>query len=345
MDKQTIYKFIAILAAGGALLLGDVLLFGSFGQSSQQATSQYMIGVLDAKYEISSFKGIAKILNPENFSAIRGNITGMPGVKKVYESPDEILITTENESVSMEIYKLVDGKYGSVLSKAVLVPEGTGTLNGTYQVNVSLPLEVYIKPAIGTGGMVDMRADALVQDGSVTYMQNVAIMSERKRIDVSGNITGFSGKEYVYEVDFSDRGMITDALNATTEISDIVLLNSTPKIRKDYVLYAGDGYIQVNRTMADKGAIIQDYGNATFPGSFIRSEVPLNISFASGAKEESVAMVDMSRAQYYHMPETSIAVTVEGAQNATGVALVLNAEVSGNVVLDYTVVGSQPLYS
>lgn len=200
MDKQTIYKFIAIAVAAGVLFLGDILLFGSSSNSGQQPAGQYMIGILEANYTLESYKGIVQIANPSNFSEIRQNLSEMPGVKKVYENPDAILITTENENTSMNIYRLADGKYGKVFAKAVLAPEGTGILNNTYDVNVSLPLEVYLKPTIKTGSRMAVIAEVAVLDGTVSAMGAAQIASERKRIDVVGRILNVSETLYSYEI-------------------------------------------------------------------------------------------------------------------------------------------------
>jgi hypothetical protein len=344
MDKQTIYKFIAIGVAAVVLFLGDIMLFGSSAQSSQQQVQSYMIGVLDAQYSIESYKGIVEILNPVNFSQIKDNISAMPGVKKVYENPTEILITTDNESASMDIYRFADGKYGTVLSKAVLTPLGNGTLNGTYAVNVSLPLEVYLKPTMGLGSSMDIRADALVVGGSVNVMQNAVIVSERKRIDLVGPILNVSEKTYSYEIDFVNRTMVADYPNATAEISNIVYLNSMPLARKGYVDWVGDSYIIVNGSMTNETAIAEDYGNATFPSSYIKSAAPLNISFAKGMKEVMMADVSLENSPY-RMPDSMVTVSLEDGRNATSMALVLNAEISGNVVLDYIIIGNSPVYS
>jgi|GEM_PF-5155240 len=343
MDKQTIYKFIAIGVAAVVLFLGDIMLFGSSAQSQQEAKA-YMIGVLDAQYSIESYKGIVEILNPINFSQIKGNVSAMPGVKKVYENPTEILITTDNESASMDIYRFANGKYGTVLSKAVLTPLGNGTLNGTYAVNVSLPLEVYLKPTIGKGSSMNIRAEALVVDGSVAAMQNAVIVSERKRIDLVGPIINVSEKTYSYEIDFTNRAMVEDYPNATAEISNIVYLNSTPLARKGYVDWVGDSYIIVKGNMTNETMITEDYGNATFPSSYVKSAAPLNISFAKGAKEVVMADVSLENSPY-QMPDSTITVSLENGLNATSMALVLNAEISGNVVLDYILIGSSPVYS
>lgn len=343
MDKQTLYKFIGLGIAAVVLFLGDIMLFGSSAHSQQEAKS-YMVGVLDAEYSIESYKGIVEILNPVNFSQIKQNISAMPGVKKVYENPTEILITTENESASMAIYRFANGRYGTVLSKAVLAPLGNGTLNGTYIVNVSLPLEVYLKPTIGQGSIMDIRAQALVVEGSVNAMQGTAIVSERKRIDLVGPIVNVSEKEYNYEIDFSNRTMIADYPNAAPGISNIVYLNSTPRARKDYVDWVGDTYIIVGGNMTDESMIAADYGNATFPSSYIKSAVPLNISFAKGMKEVVMADVSVGNSPY-RMPDSIITVSLEDGQNATSMGIVLNAEISGNTVLDYIVIGSSPVYS
>ncbi len=343
MDKQTIYKFIGLGIAAVVLFLGDIMLFGSSSHSQQEVKS-YMIGVLEAEYSLESYKGIVEILNPVNFSQIKQNISAMAGVKKIYENPTEILITTENESASMDIYRFANNKYGTVLSKAVLTPLGNGTLNGTYAVNVSLPLEVYLKPTIGNGSVMNIRADALVIDGSVNAMQNAVIVSERKRIDLVGPIASISEKTYSYEIDFANRTMIDDYGNATADISNVVYLNATPLLRKDYVDWVGDSYITVNGNMTNETKIIEDYGNATFPSSYIKSAEPLNISFAKGMKEVVMADVSVENSPY-QMPDSIITVSLEDGQNATGIDLVLNAEISGNVVLDYIVIGSSPVYS
>jgi hypothetical protein len=344
MDKQTIYKFIAIAVAAGVLFLGDILLFGSSSNSGQQPAGQYMIGILEANYTLESYKGIVQISNPSNFSEIRQNISGMPGVKKVYENPDAILITTENENVSMEIYRLADGKYGKVFAKAVLAPEGTGILNNTYDVNVSLPLEVYLKPTIKTGSRMAVIAEVAVLDGSVSAMGAAQIASERKRIDVVGRILNVSETLYSYEIGFEDRASLADYGNATMEISNTVYLNATPLTKKPYVEWVGDSYIIVNANMTNEAMIMEDYGNATFPSSYLKSTVPLNVSSAKGAEE--VAIVDVSTADSpYAMPDDIIQVSIGGWKNATAVRLVLSAEVSGSVVLDYLVIGSSPVYS
>jgi hypothetical protein len=344
MDKQTIYKFIAIGIAAVVLFLGDILLFGSSTSSSQQPASHYMIGILEANYTLESYKGIVQISNPVNFSEIRQNISEMPGVKKVYENPDTILITTENENASMEIYRFADGKYGRVYAKAVLAPEGTGVLNGTYDVNVSLPLEVYMKPTIKTGSRMGIIAEAAVVDGSVSAMGTARISSERKRVDVVGAILNVSEMVYRYEIDFENRTAIADYANSTAEISNTVYLNATPLSKKEYVEWVGDSYIIVNGNMTNKTMIMQDYGNATFPSSYLKSPVPLGIGFANGVKE--VATVSVSTADSpYRIPDEIIEVSLEDWKNATAVSLVLSAEVSGDVVLDYIVIGSSPVYS
>jgi hypothetical protein len=343
MDKQTIYKFIAIGVALVVLFLGDILLFGS-STHTQQQQKEYMMGVLDAKYSIESFKGIVEITSPVNFSQVRQNISAMPGVKKIYESGGEILITTENENASMDIYRFADGKYGNVLSKAVLSPEGSGTLNGTYNVNVSVPLEVYLKPTIRQGSSLSIRAQAIVVDGSVSAIGSAYVVSERKRIDIVGRIVNVSEKAYSYEIGFENRTLAADYGNATPEISNTVYLNATPLARKDYVDWVGDTYIIVNGNMTNETRIIEDYGNATFPSSYLKSDVPLNVSFAKGAKEIVTADVSTAGAPYI-MPDDIIQVSLENGGNATSMALVLNAEVSGDVVLDYIVIGSSPVYS
>ena len=350
MEKQNLNKYIVIAFAIICILvlvLGDVFLIGMSKPTTQQGGDGYITGYFEANYTLESFKGIVKVFSPVNFSDISQNISAISGVKKVYENPDQILIMTENESAPMEIYGMVEGKYGTVFRKAVLTPEGTGLVNGTIEVNVSTPLEVYMKPTISEGSTVVVVAEVAAQDGEVKYMQNSLISSNRESIMITAKVLNITETNYLYEVDFENRTMIEDIEGALTkDISNIVMVSNTPKEKKDYVSWLGDNYIIVNDGMVNKSRIIEDYGNVTFPYSTIKSAEKLNISYAASESTISKVLVE-SKDRQYVLPDNGImAMEIKDAsQNMTSINLVLDAEISGNLVLDYIVTAQYPVYS
>jgi len=273
-------------------------------------------------------------------------ISAMEGVKKVYESPDEILIMTEDETAPMEIYGMVDGRYGTVLRKAVLIPEGTGTINKTIEVNVSMPLEVYLKPTIGLDSTVIVIAEVAAQEGEVKYMQNSMIKSDRETITVTAKVLNVTETSYIYDVDFGNRTLIEGLEgNFSKEISNIVMVPGPTGKREEYVSWVGDGYIIVDGNMTDKSRITEDYGNVTFTSSTIRSAEKLDMEYASESFASKVLVVCEDRD--YILPDNGrmIIEMRDIGQDITAVNLVLDAEISGNLVMDYVVTGYYPVYS
>jgi hypothetical protein len=349
MEKQNLNKYIVIGFAVFAVLvlvLGDVFLIGMNKPSANAATAEgYITGYIEANYTLESFKDIVKVFNPANFSDISQNVSSIMGVKKVYENPDQILIMTENETAPMEIYDMVNGKYGTVMRKAVLTPEGTGMINRTIEVNVSMPLEVYLNPTIGTNSTVVVSGEAAAQGGEVKYMQNSAISSSRESITISAKIVNVTETNYLYSVDFENRTMIGNG-DYIKEISNIVMLPNSSKEKKDYVSWLGDRYIIVNESMANKTKIIEDYGNVTFQDSVIRSREKLNISYAT-SEDIASKVTAVSQDDQYILPNRGIMELEIKDMNSSikGLTLVLDAEISGNLVLDYTVSSQYPAYS
>jgi len=348
MEKQNLNKYIVIAFAIFAVLvlvLGDVFLIGMNKPTEQGTDMGYITGNFEANYTLESFKDIVKVFSPQNFSEISQNVSAIAGVKKIYENPDQILIMTENETAPMEIYSMINGKYGTVTRKAVLTPEGTGRINGTIEVSVSMPLEVYLNPTIGTNSTVVVVGEVAAQGGEVKYMQNSAISSSRESITIGARIANVTGTSYLYQVDFENRTMM-EGEDYAKEISDIVLLSNASKEKKEYVSWLGDRYIIVNRNMTNKTRITEDYGNVTFQYSAIRSNERLNVSYASSEDMVSKAIA-VSQDREYILPNNGIIELEIRNMNSsmTGITLVLDAEISGNLVLDYIVTAQYPAYS